>query len=106
MRAKDLKQINKILQDHERRLTLIEKGKVDVKVKSSKKSLSKHIIELRDQGSFKEPIIPKEIYKKLTAVYQCDFNRVEVALGRLLKSRKLRKTSKLINGKKYIAYVW
>ncbi|GAI39316.1 unnamed protein product, partial [marine sediment metagenome] len=44
MEMKDLEQINRILQDHERRLTLIEKGKTNVKVKSGKKSLSKHII--------------------------------------------------------------
>jgi len=106
MKVKDLKQINKILQDHERRLTLIEKGKVDVKIKSGKKSLSKHIIELRDQGSFKEPITSEEVYKKLASIYSCDFNRVQVELGRLLKRKELRKTSKLINGKKYIVYVW
>lgn len=106
MKAKDLEQINKILKDHERRLTLIEKGKVDVKVKGGKKSLSKHIIELRDQGSFKEPITSEGVYKKIASIYSCDFSRVKVELGRLLKRRELRKASKLINGKKYIVYVW
>lgn len=105
MKVKDLENINKILEDHERRLTLIEKGKVDIKLKSSKKSLSRHIIELRNQGSFKEPITSEEVYKKLSSIYPCDFNRVQVELGRLLKRKELRKTSKLINGKKYIAYV-
>ncbi len=39
MEMKDLKQINKILQDHERRLAFIEKGEINVKVNSSKKKL-------------------------------------------------------------------
>ena len=105
---KDLKQINKILQDHEHRLTIIEKGKRSTKgrARGGKKSLSDHIIELREQGSFKKPITPEEVYKKLTVTYPCDFNRVEVELIRLQKRRQLRKTSKLIGEKNYIAYVW
>ena len=66
---KDLEQINKILQDHKRRLTLIEKGETNVKVKSSKRSLSKHIIELRDQGFFKESVTSEEVHKKLATIY-------------------------------------
>lgn len=103
---KGLKEINKILKDHERRLTIIEKGKVSAKVRGSKKSLSNHIIELRERGSFKEPITPKEVHKKLATIYPCDLSRVKVELIRLQKRGQLRKTSKLIGEKKYIAYVW
>lgn len=102
----DLKQINKILQDHERRLTMIEKGKASAKVRGSKKSLSNHVIELRERGSFKKPITPEEVYKKLATIYPCDFSRVKVELIRLQKRGQLRKTSKLIGEKKYIAYAW
>lgn len=103
---KDPKEINKILQDHERRLTIIEKGRASAKVTGSKKSLSNHIIELREQGSFKKPITPEEVHKKLATIYPCDFSRVKVELIRLQKRGQLRKTSKLIGKKKYIAYVW
>ncbi|GAG80696.1 unnamed protein product, partial [marine sediment metagenome] len=87
MEMKDLEQINRILQDHERRLTLIEKGKTNVKVKSGKKSLSKHIIELHEQGFFKEPVTSEEVYKKIATIYSCDFSRVKVELIRLQKRR-------------------
>ncbi len=103
---KDLKKINKILQDHERRLNSIEKGKVSVKIRGSKKSLSNHITELRERGSFKKPITPEDVYKKLASIYPCDFSRVKVELIRLQKRGQLRKASKLIGKKKYIAYVW
>jgi len=103
---KNLKEINKILQDHERRLVIIEKGKAGAKVTGSKKSLSNHIIELREHESFKKPITPEEVHKKLTIIYPCDFSRVKVELIRIQKRGQLRKTSKLVGKKKYIAYVW
>jgi len=103
---KDLKKINKILQDHERRLIIMEKGKVGAKVTGSKKSLSNYIIGLREQGSFKKSITPEEVHKKLATIYPCDLSRVKVELIRMQKRGQLRKTSKLIAKKKYIAYVW
>lgn len=103
---RDLKEINKILQDHERRLTILEKKKTSLKVKGDKKSLSDHIVALRERGSFKQPITPAEIHKKLGAIYPCDFSRVKVELIRLQKRGQLRKTPKLIGKKKYVAYVW
>lgn len=103
---KDLKEINKILKDHEHRITIIEKGKASLKVAGGKKSLSHHIIELRKSGSFKKPVAPEEVHKKLGTIYPCDFSRVRVELIRLQKRGQLRKTSKLIGKKKYIAYVW
>ena len=106
----DLKQINRILKDHERRLVFIEKGTTVTKMKTKAggglKSLSDHIIELRERGSFKKPITPEEVYKKLATIYPCDFSRVKVELIRLQKRGQLRKTSKLIGKKKYVAYVW
>jgi len=103
---KNQRKIIKTLQDHERRITIIEKGKASLKVASGKKSLSNHIIELRERGSFKKPVTPEEVHKKLGTIYPCDFSRIKVELIRLRKRGQLRKTSKLIGKKKYIAYVW
>ncbi len=102
----NLKEINKILKDHERRINIIEKGKAGLKVVSGKKSLSNHIIELREHGFFKKPVTSEEVHKKLGTIYPCDFSRVKVELPRLKKRGQLRKTSKVIGEKKYIAYVW
>ena len=121
---KDLKEINKILKDHERRLAILEKIKAELvkrldghaandnvikvgyKKKKIIKSLSDHIIELRDRGTFKEALTAKEVHKKIGVTYPCELNRVEVELSRLQKRKQLRKTSKLIEDKKYGAYVW
>lgn len=81
-------------------------GKRNVQKVSVCKSLSDHIIELRDGGYFKQPKTAQEVHKKLQPIYPCDLNRVEVALLRLYKKRQLRKTSKIVGRKKIIAYVW
>ncbi|MFA6255032.1 MAG: hypothetical protein WC675_03295 [Patescibacteria group bacterium] len=70
------------------------------------KSLSNHIIGLRDRSTFRQPLTPKEIHEKLESTYPCDLSRVKVELIRLQKRRQLRKTSKLIGKKRYVAYVW
>lgn len=72
----------------------------------NKKNLSDHIIGLRDNDTFRRPITPQEVHKKLESVYPCDISRVKVGLIRLQGRGQLRKTSKLIEKKKYIAYVW
>lgn len=80
----------------------------DKKIKQStsvKKSLSDYIIGLRDRGGFKKPLVPQEVHKKLESTYHCDLSRVKVELIRLQKRGMIRKASKLIGGKKYIAYV-
>lgn len=70
------------------------------------KSLSDHIISLRRSDIFKQPLVPQEVHKKLEGFYRCDLSRVKVELIRLQKRGQLRKTSKSIGDKKYIAYVW
>jgi len=74
--------------------------------KAVKKSLSDHIVGLRDRGSFKKPLAPQEVHEKLESTYHCDLIRVKVELIRLQKRGLLRKASKLIGKKKYVAYVW
>jgi hypothetical protein len=76
------------------------------KIPDNNNSLADHIIALRDHRSFKQPLTPEEVYKKINKIYPCDFSRVKVCLLRLQRRRQLRKTSKLIGKKKYVAYVW
>ena len=68
--------------------------------------LPDRILEFRDRLFFKEPRTPKEVHEKLRGVYACELNRVEVSLLRLVGSKKLRKASKLVDGKRQVAYVW
>jgi hypothetical protein len=82
-------------------------GKRKIKaIAGAGKSLADHIITLRDRAIFKQPLIPQEVHKRLEPIYHCDLSRVKVELIRLQKRGQLRKTSKLIKSKKYIAYVW
>lgn len=69
-------------------------------------SLPDRILDLRKAGFFKQQKTAQEVHAELQSTYPCDFNRVEVALLRLLKRKFLRITSKTINGKKLRAYVW
>lgn len=105
---KDLKEINKMLQDHEKRIRALEgypvlpkKGKA-----SDSQSLGDHIVNLRGKKYFSQPKTAREVHTKLQSIYPCDLNRVEVALVRLSQKKQLRKTSKILNGKKILAYVW
>ena len=72
----------------------------------TQKSLSAHILKLRDQGFFKEPKTAHEVQVKLRPVYPCELDRVAMALLRLQRRKQLRKTSKMVGKKKQVAYVW
>ncbi len=101
--------INKEVSDRLSRLeeVVFDKQKQkEVKKKVTSKSLSDHIISLRERGVFKQPLIPQEVHKELEKIYPCDLSRVKVELIRLQGRGQLRKASKLIDKKKYIAYVW
>lgn len=74
--------------------------------KTGKKTLSDHILELRDKGVFSEIQTAREIHQKLQASYPCVLNRVEVELPRMVARKQLRKASKVVNGKTQAAYVW
>jgi uncharacterized protein (UPF0335 family) len=75
-------------------------------VTGSGMKLPKHILALREKDFFKQPKISSEVHAKLESNYPCDLNRVAVALVRLSKRRKIRKTSKIVNKKRLTAYVW
>lgn len=99
----------KILDNHEERIINIEKRFSKAKAimkKKTKKSLSDHIIDLREKEFFSQPKIAIEVHEKLKESYPCELNRVEVALIRLANGKKLRVASKDISGKKLKAYVW
>lgn len=74
--------------------------------KSGDKSLGDRIIVLRNSGFFKQPKTGKEVHTKLQSTYACEYNRVAMALLRLLEKKLLRVTSKKVGDKKIKAYVW
>lgn len=74
--------------------------------KPAKNALPDRIVALRDKGFFAQPKTPREVQAKLNPSYACEWDRVAMALLRLVKRKKLRKASKSMKGKKQIAYVW
>jgi hypothetical protein len=82
------------------------KAKESSSKSSGAKKLTGHILLLRDTGFFTQAKTAKDVHAKLQPTYSCDLNRVAVALLRLQRRKKLRKTSKLMGKKAQIAYVW
>jgi hypothetical protein len=102
-------EILKSLQDHESRISKIESLFSKPKPATTKEktsSLANHLLGLRNHGFFSHPKTSEETHTELQEKYHCEENRVAVALLRLANRRLLRKASKMINGKKYQAYVW
>jgi len=102
------KDVGDILKDHERRIAALE-SKLSGPKQIAKKdilSLPDHILNLRNNGFFSQPKTIEETHAKLQGVYHCEMNRVLTALRRLAENGKLRKSSKLVDGAKYKAYVW
>lgn len=103
--------VDELLRDHESRIKrlelLCETKKTSTKKKNgAQMSLTDHIVSVRDKKFFSQPKTAEDIHKKLQGEYHCDLNRVAVALVRLADRRLLRRTTKVVNGKKYQAYVW
>jgi hypothetical protein len=73
---------------------------------AEKKTLSDHILGLRDEGIFSKMQTAREVHEKVQASYPCVLNRVEVELSRMVVRKQLRKASKVVNGKTQVAYVW
>jgi hypothetical protein len=69
-------------------------------------TLPDRILELRDKHFFKQPRTGRDVQEKLRDAYPCELDRVAMALLRLMNRKKLRKASKLVDGKRQIAYVW
>lgn len=68
-------------------------------------ALPDHILRLRDGGFFRQSKTAREVHAKLRPTYECDVDRVAMALLRLRKRNQLRKASKIVDGRKQVAYV-
>ena len=75
-------------------------------------SLPERIIALRDGSDFfRTPKVSEEVHAEFQdhskpTYYPCAQDRVVMALVRLMKRGELRKISKMVEGKKKVAYVW
>jgi hypothetical protein len=69
-------------------------------------TLPKWILGLRSTGFFKVPRTAREVQEKLQSGYPCEVDRIAMALLRLNERKELRKASKIVDGKKQVAYVW
>jgi len=106
---------NDALREILKRLTRLEnavgsktasKRSEDNSEKAGREGLPEQILRLKEHGFFKEPKTAKEVQGKLQPVYHCAIDRVAMALLRLKRRRKLRKTTKTIAKRKQVAYVW
>ena len=52
------------------------------------------------------PRTAREVQEKLQPSYPCDVDRIAMALLRLNERKELRKASKVVDGRKQVAYVW
>jgi hypothetical protein len=98
-----------LLEDHERRIARLESfvpQRKTVGKSEDPQKLPDHIMALRTRGFFAQPKTAVETHQKLKGTYHCEINRVAMALLRLAERKQLRKASKVINKKKYQAYVW
>jgi transcription initiation factor IIE alpha subunit len=79
--------------------------RVRIKKPISRRTLPKRILELRNGGFFSVPRTAREVQENLHSSYPCEVDRIAMALLRL-KRKELRKASKIIDGKRQVAYVW
>jgi len=81
------------------------KGPKRAGMRHSAETLPERILKLRDSGFFNPAKVPSEVRARLNPNYPCELDRVTMALLRLQRRRALRKTSKIVDGKRYAAYV-
>lgn len=62
------------------------------------------ILQLRDQGFFKQPRTSREVQARLEPIYR--FDSIDIALVTLQKRKQLRRTSKKVGDRKQVAYIW
>lgn len=103
------------LQEILKRLARLEKGVAgnapikannEKPMKLAEEGLPAQILKLRGHGFFKEPKTANEVQSKLQPTYHCELDRVAMALLRLQRRKKLRKSSKMLKKIKQVAYVW
>ena len=106
---KSERQFNSLIEDHEKRITRLESilsQRKTLAAPKDKQKLTGHITELRAKGFFAQPKTAGETHNKLKGTYHCELDRVAMALLRLAKRKQLRRATKIIDKKKYQAYVW
>lgn len=99
---KDLKEINKILQDHERRLSILEKKEEIVDKKESwykSGGTADKLVKLISEGFFNKPKNLTEIISELeTKDYHLKASDLTLPLRRIVRKGLLRKTKKMADG--------
>jgi len=99
---KNLKTINKILQDHERRLAMLENKKKIVDKKGSwykSGSTVDKIIKLISEGFFNKPKSLKEIISKLEEKdFHFEASDLTLPLRKVVRKGLLKKTKQLPGG--------
>src|SRR6266566_2602195 len=63
-------------------------------------TLPERILGLREGGFFSKPKVSPEVFEEIKKKYYCQPDRVTMALIRLQKSQRLRKATKVHDGKK------
>ncbi|MER2514148.1 MAG: hypothetical protein ABTQ25_17320 [Nitrosomonas ureae] len=105
-------EVTKTLADHESRLAILESilrkpissGKVPQT--NTHPTLPQHILKLRNSGFFAEPRTADDVHKKLIPTYHSEPDRIAMALLRLASKKELRKSTKKMEKRSYLAYVW
>lgn len=101
------KEINRVVL---KRLDKLESAvfvhKQNIDKSRKKKSLPNLLLDFRDKNFFGEPKSVKEALKRISPIYSCKIDRVDMALRRLKERKQLRVADKIENGKKVVAYVW
>ena len=99
---KDLKEINKILQDHEHRLTMLENKKKIVDKKGSwykSGSTVDKLVKLISEGFFNNPKNLKQIIAKLEEKdFHLKASDLTLPLRKVVRKGLLRKTKQLPGG--------
>lgn len=100
----NLKQINKILQDHEKRISALEKRVVSKSILKAKNwykpgSTIEKIVILTGEGFFNQPKSLKEIISKLKEKdYHLKASDLTLPLRKVVRKGLLRKTKKMPDG--------
>jgi hypothetical protein len=99
---KDIKEINKILQDHERRLSVLENKKKVVDKKEAwykPGSTVDKLVKLISEGFFNKPKSIKEIISKLKERdFHLEASDLTLPLRKVVRKNLLEKTKQLGNG--------
>lgn len=107
-----IEELSKKVEDLENRINALEGKKVSSTNTSKKisinkaKSLSDHILDLKESGFFKTSKTAEETFAELSKIYSCEKARVVTELIRISDKKQLRILWKEVKDKKMKGYVW